>query len=586
MLIADRNAVQDVKKVVEKIKADGRHEHHIHREVYRPWGKYDSIDAGDRYQVKRITVKPGEGLSVQMHHHRAEHWVVVAGTAKVTIDGEVKLLGENESIYIPLGATHCLENPGKIPLDLIEVRSGSYLEEDDIVRFCFKAYDIRGKLGEELNEDIAWRIGRAYGEYLKPQTIVLGGDVRLTSESLKLALAKGLQDAGVDVLDIGLSGTEEIYFATFHLGVDGGIEVTASHNPMDYNGMKLVRKGARPISGDTGLRDVQRLAEANDFPPVNEAKRGSYKKINLQKEYIDHLLGYINVANLKPLKLVINSGNGAAGPVVDALEARFKALNVPVTFVKVHNTPDGNFPNGIPNPLLPECRDDTRNAVIEHGADMGIAFDGDFDRCFLFDEKGQFIEGYYIVGLLAEAFLEKNPGAKIIHDPRLSWNTVDVVSAAGGTPVMSKTGHAFIKERMREEDAIYGGEMSAHHYFRDFAYCDSGMIPWLLVTELLCLKGKTLGELVRDRMAAFPASGEINSKLAQPAEAIARVEQHFAIHALEIDRTDGISMAFPQWRFNLRSSNTEPVVRLNVESRADTALMEARTKDILALLNQ
>ena len=291
------------------------------------------------------------------------------------------------------------------------------------------------------------------------------------------------------------------------------------------------------------------------------------------------------MANLKPLKLVINSGNGAAGPVVDALEARFKALNVPVTFVKVHNTPDGNFPNGIPNPLLPECRDDTRNAVIEHGADMGIAFDGDFDRCFLFDEKGQFIEGYYIVGLLAEAFLEKTRGEN--HSRSASFrNTVDVVKAAGGEPVMSKTGHAFIKERMREEDAIYGGEMSAHHYFRDFAYCDSGMIPWLLVTELLCLKGQSPGELVRDRMAAFPASGEINSKLAQPAEAIARVEQHFAIHALEIDRTDGISMAFPQWRFNLRSSNTEPVVRLNVESRADTALMEARTKDILALLNQ
>jgi len=272
--------------------------------------------------------------------------------------------------------------------------------------------------------------------------------------------------------------------------------------------------------------------------------------------------------------------------VVDALEARFKALNVPVTFVKVHNTPDGNFPNGIPNPLLPECRDDTRNAVIEHGADMGIAFDGDFDRCFLFDEKGQFIEGYYIVGLLAEAFLEKNPGAKIIHDPRLSWNTVDVVSAAGGTPVMSKTGHAFIKERMREEDAIYGGEMSAHHYFRDFAYCDSGMIPWLLVTELLCLKGQTLGELVRDRMAAFPASGEINSKLAAPAEAIARVEGYFAPNALEIDHTDGISMAFPEWRFNLRSSNTEPVVRLNVESRADVTLMQEKTEEILALLRK
>lgn len=342
---------------------------------------------------------------------------------------------------------------------------------------CFKAYDIRGRLGEELNEEIAWRIGRAYGEFLKPKSIVLGGDVRLTSETLKLALAKGLQDAGVNVLDIGMSGTEEIYFATFHLGIDGGIEVTASHNPMDYNGMKLVREGARPISGDTGLRDVQRLAEANDFPAVDVTKRGHYQRITTRDAYIDHLLGYINPGSLRPMKLVLNSGNGAAGPVVDAIEARFKALGVPVEFIKIHNTPDGNFPNGIPNPLLPECRADTRNAVIEHGADMGIAFDGDFDRCFLFDEKGQFIEGYYIVGLLAEAFLEKNPGAKIIHDPRLSWNTVDVVTAAGGKPVMSKTGHAFIKERMRHEDAIYGGEMSAHHYFRDFAYCDSGMIP-------------------------------------------------------------------------------------------------------------
>ena len=451
---------------------------------------------------------------------------------------------------------------------------------------CFKAYDIRGRLGDELNEEIAYRIGRAYGEYAKPKTVVIGGDVRLTSESLKQALSNGLRDAGTDVLDIGLSGTEEIYFATFHLGIDGGIEVTASHNPMDYNGMKLVREGAKPISGDTGLRDIQRLAEENNFAPADPACRGSYQQISIIDAYVDHLMSYINPANFKPLKLVVNSGNGAAGHVIDEIERRFKALAVPVEFIKVHHEADGNFPNGIPNPLLPECRDDTRNAVIEHGADMGIAFDGDFDRCFLFDDEASFIEGYYIVGLLAEAFLQKQPGAKIIHDPRLTWNTVDIVTRNGGQPVMSKTGHAFIKERMRQEDAIYGGEMSAHHYFRDFAYCDSGMIPWLLVAELLCLKGQTLGELVRDRMAAFPASGEINSKLAQPAEAIARVEQHFAIHALEIDRTDGISMAFPQWRFNLRSSNTEPVVRLNVESRADTALMEARTKDILALLNQ
>ncbi|WP_312981148.1 phosphomannomutase CpsG [Atlantibacter sp.] len=449
---------------------------------------------------------------------------------------------------------------------------------------CFKAYDIRGKLDVELNEEIAARIGRAFGEYLKPKTVVVGGDARLTSEPLKLALASGLQDAGVDVLDIGMAGTEEIYFATFHLNVGGGIEVTASHNPIDYNGMKLVREGARPVSGDTGLRDIQRLAEANDFPPVQPEARGSYQKIDIRAAYIDHLLTYVDTKNFQPRTLVINSGNGAAGPVIDALEARLQALSIPLRFIKVHNTPDGHFPNGIPNPLLPECRADTRDAVMKHGADMGIAFDGDFDRCFLFDETGRFIEGYYIVGLLAQAFLEKHPGAKVIHDPRLSWNTVDVVTEAGGTPVMSKTGHAFIKERMRAEDAIYGGEMSAHHYFRDFAYCDSGMIPWLLVTELLCTSGQSLSQLVSDRMAAFPASGEINNTLDEPASAIARVKAYFAARALEVDHTDGISMSFADWRFNLRSSNTEPVVRLNVESRGDAALMQARTRDILALL--
>jgi len=369
---------------------------------------------------------------------------------------------------------------------------------------CFKAYDIRGKLGEELNEDIAYRIGRAYGELLSPKTIVLGSDVRLTSEGLKLALARGLQDAGTDVLDIGLSGTEEIYFATSHLKIDGGIEVTASHNPIDYNGMKLVREGSRPISGDTGLRAIQELAEKNQFA-APAAQQGSYKQIDILADYVQHILSYVDTSNFTPLKLVINSGNGAAGHVIDAIEVQFKQLGIPLEFIKVHNHPDGNFPNGIPNPLLPECRADTANAVREHGADMGIAFDGDFDRCFLFDENGDFIEGYYIVGLLAEAFLQKQPGAKIIHDPRLSWNTVDVVTAAGGQPVMSKTGHAFIKERMRSEDAIYGGEMSAHHYFRDFAYCDSGMIPWLLVAELVSVKKQTLGQLVQDRITDWPS---------------------------------------------------------------------------------
>ncbi|OKB68775.1 phosphomannomutase [Serratia marcescens] len=450
---------------------------------------------------------------------------------------------------------------------------------------CFKAYDIRGKLGSELNEDIAYRIGRAYGEYLRPKTMVLGGDVRLTSESLKLALARGLQDSGTDVIDIGLSGTEEIYFATSHLKVDGGIEVTASHNPMDYNGMKLVREESKPISGDTGLRDIQRLAENNSFPAVNDAARGGYQQLSILDAYVQKLLSFVTLDNFtRPLKLVINSGNGAAGHVIDAIEARFKNAGLPVEFIKVHHAPDGNFPNGIPNPLLPECRQDTTDAVLKHGADMGIAFDGDFDRCFLFDERGNFIEGYYIVGLLAEAFLEKSPGSRIIHDPRLSWNTIDIVEKANGIPVMSKTGHAFIKERMRKEDAVYGGEMSAHHYFRDFYYCDSGMIPWLLVAELLCIKGRSLGELVNDRVAAYPASGEINSSLSNPKEAIGRVLGKYEMEADAVDHTDGISVEYDNWRFNLRSSNTEPVVRLNVESRANVELMQEKTEEILQLL--
>ncbi|EMN1421321.1 phosphomannomutase CpsG [Klebsiella aerogenes] len=450
---------------------------------------------------------------------------------------------------------------------------------------CFKAYDIRGRLGEELNEDIAYRIGRAYGEYLKPKDVVVGSDVRLTSESIKLALADGLQDSGVNVLDIGLSGTEEIYFATSHLKVGGGIEVTASHNPIDYNGMKLVREASKPISGDTGLREIQSIAENVEFAEVAQSNRGKYTKVSILEAYVDNILDYINFSNFdKPLKLVVNSGNGAAGHVIDSIESKFKLANVPVEFIKVHHSADGNFPNGIPNPLLPECRKDTSDAVVKNKADMGIAFDGDFDRCFLFDENGSFIEGYYIVGLLAKAFLEKHAGARIIHDPRLSWNTIDIVTKAGGIPVMSKTGHAFIKERMRSEDAIYGGEMSAHHYFRDFFYCDSGMIPWLLVAELMCVSKKTLSQLVNDRIMAYPASGEINCKLTNPSESINKVLEEYKKLAINIDYTDGISVEFDEWRFNLRTSNTEPVVRLNVESRGRSSLMIEKTEEILKIL--
>ncbi|WP_158366837.1 phosphomannomutase CpsG [Candidatus Williamhamiltonella defendens] len=451
---------------------------------------------------------------------------------------------------------------------------------------CFKAYDIRGRLGEEINEEIAYRIGRAYAQLTKAKTVVLGGDVRLSSESLKSALSRGLQEGGVDVLDIGVSGTEEVYFATFHLGLDGGIEVTASHNPIDYNGMKLVQQGARPISGETGLKKIQKLAELNLFSPREHRSRGSYKKLSTITTYIDYLMGYITPAHFTiPLKLVVNSGNGTAGPVIDMLENRFNALKIPLTLIKIHHQADGTFPNGIPNPLLPERRQATSDAVLVEGADMGIAFDGDFDRCFFFDHRGQFIEGYYMVGLLAEVFLQKEQGARIIHDPRLIWNTIDTVKAYGGKAVMSRTGHAFLKERMRSEDAIYGGEMSAHHYFRDFAYCDSGMIPWLLIAELLCVKSQKLRQLVEERIAAYPVSGEINCQLENPIQAIERVQAAYQPNALSVDETDGISMEFKDWRFNLRSSNTEPVVRLNVESRANKALLDEKTDAILTLLN-
>ncbi|HZW14139.1 MAG TPA: phosphomannomutase CpsG [Noviherbaspirillum sp.] len=443
---------------------------------------------------------------------------------------------------------------------------------------CFKAYDIRGKLGEELNEDIAYRIGRAYAEHLKPRKVVVGGDVRLTSEGLKLALANGLMDGGADVIDIGMTGTEEVYFAAFHLDVDGGIEVTASHNPLDYNGMKLVRRGAQPVSGDTGLNDIRRLAEANTFPAV--IRRGKMVRQSVLEDYVSHLMGYVDLRAITPLKLVVNAGNGAAGHVIDAIEARFRQLQVPVEFIKVHHEPDGRFPNGIPNPLLPENRAVTADAVRVHRADMGIAWDGDFDRCFLFDERGEFIEGYYIVGLLAAAFLAKHPGEKIIHDPRLTWNTIDIVNGAGGTPIQCKTGHAFIKERMRTENAIYGGEMSAHHYFRDFAYCDSGMIPWLLVSELMASTRKPLSELVSERMAAYPCSGEINYRVDAVQPIIERVLNHFGPMGGNVDRTDGISLEFPDFRFNLRASNTEPLLRLNVETRRNANDVAVKVKEI------
>lgn len=449
---------------------------------------------------------------------------------------------------------------------------------------CFKAYDIRGKLGDELNTEIAYRIGRATAQHLSAKTIAVGGDVRLTSAELKQALAKGIMDAGCDVIDLGMTGTEETYFAAFTLDIDGAIEVTASHNPMDYNGMKLVGRGAQPISGDSGLNEIRALAESGMF--ITPAKQGLLSQLSILDDYVAHLLTYIMLNNIRPLKLVVNAGNGAAGHVIDALEARFNQLRVPIEFIKIHHEEDGHFPNGIPNPLLPENRSATRDAVKAQGADMGIAWDGDFDRCFLFDEHGEFIEGYYIVGLLAEAFLASHPGEKIIHDPRLTWNTIDVVKQAGGVPVLSKTGHAFIKERMRLENAIYGGEMSAHHYFRDFGYCDSGMIPWLLVAQLLSVKQASLSSLVGERMAAYPCSGEINYRVNDAGKIMAKIEAQFAPQALLVDRTDGLSIEMRDWRVNVRTSNTEPLLRLNIESRADQPLVWQAVATVEALIKE
>jgi phosphomannomutase/phosphomannomutase/phosphoglucomutase len=448
---------------------------------------------------------------------------------------------------------------------------------------CFKAYDIRGRLGEELNEDIAYRVGRAYVQQLNAKKVVVGGDIRLTSESLKQALANGIMDAGADVIDLGVTGTEEIYFASFFLDVDGGIEVTASHNPIDFNGMKLVGRGAIPISGDTGLKAIQQLAEENNFDVVEN--KGQLQNLSVLDDYIDCLLGYININNIKPLKLVVNAGNGAAGHVVDALEMAFQQKNIPVEFIKINHEPDGTFPNGIPNPLLPDNRASTADAVKQHNADMGIAWDGDFDRCFLFDENGEFIEGYYIVGLLAEAFLNKNNDEKIIHDPRLTWNTIDIVNQVGGQAIQSKTGHAFIKERMRAENAVYGGEMSAHHYFRDFAYCDSGMIPWLLVAELLSIKNKSLSTLVEERIAAYPCSGEINFTVSDKDVVIKAIKDHLSPFNPQIDLTDGMSFEFEKWRLNVRASNTEPLLRLNIETKVDIELLKLKVAEISSIID-
>lgn len=443
---------------------------------------------------------------------------------------------------------------------------------------CFKAYDVRGRIPDELNTDVAYRIGNATAKFLDAQQIVLGRDIRLSSTELAEAVSAGITDSGCNVIDIGLGGTEMVYFATGHLAADGGIMVTASHNPADYNGLKIVRRESRPVSADSGLMDIRTLAERDDR--LIEARKGEVDRVSITAAYCKKLLGYVDLDKLQPLKIVVNPGNGGAGLIVDELES-----NLPFDFVKIHHEPDGDFPNGVPNPMLEENRKPTIDVLAATGADFGIAWDGDFDRCFFFDENGRFIEGYYVVGLLAESQLADHPNSAIIYDPRLTWNTIETVSEHGGRPVQSKSGHSFIKEVMRREDAIYGGEMSAHHYFRDFYYCDSGMIPWLLVAQIISEAGQSFSSLVDDCMARYPSSGEINRRVPDTAAAIEYFDRYYRSKAISVDNSDGISMEFDTWRYNLRASNTEPVIRLNVESRGDVDLMRAKTEELLHKLD-
>lgn len=445
----------------------------------------------------------------------------------------------------------------------------------------FKAYDLRGRVPDALNEARAFAIGRAYVEVIRPSgPVAVGRDMRLSSPSLAEALISGLQSAGVETIDIGLVGTEMVYHAASRAGLGGGIMVTASHNPADYNGMKMVREHAIPISGDTGLKDIESVVARDDqatYDPTPRSELG--RQEDVLEDYVHRLLGHVDTTAIRPMKLVVNAGNGCAGPAFDALS---DALPLDVT--RLHHEPDGRFPNGVPNPLLPENRSETADAVRAQGADFGVAWDGDYDRCFFFDEDGRFIEGYYLVGLFASTLLKDHPGEKIVLDPRLTWNTLDQVAEAGGIALINKSGHAFIKERMRKENALYGGEMSAHHYFRDFAFCDSGMLPWLLLAQTLSAQDRTLGELLDERIRAYPCSGEINFSVTDTNETIARVLEHFQADGPSIDRTDGISLEFKDWRFNLRASNTEPVIRLNVETRANPQLLEDRVGELSRLI--
>lgn len=616
ILVSDKEQSSYIKPFVEKFEQQVMF-------AEKSWGSYRVLQVEPESMTVLVTLNPGHSMNYHSHAHRSEVWTVLSGYGHVIIDDVTRNIKAGDVVTMPIGCKHTVF--ADTELKLIEVQLGQAINVADKVKHdfrpdakCFGGADIRGIYPTQVNEELAYRIGRNFrtvlikanglweaGTAAKDQgmhealageakagtarlKVAVGHDIRLSGPRLQKALVRGLQDAGCDVVDIGQCGTEMIYFATAHLKLAGGIMITASHNPKDYNGFKLVGAEAKPISKDNGLQELEQLCQ-HVPPAVKGAPEGKIEKYDIMPEYVQHLLSYVDVSRLKqlnggkPLKVVANTGNGAAGPIINEL-----AKHLPFEFVKVFNEPDGNFPHGVPNPIINENREATAKVVRETGADVGIAWDGDFDRCFMFDETGKMIEGYYMVGFLAEAFLQKNAGAKIIHDPRVYWNTQSICAANSGEAVLCRSGHSFIKAKMREADAIYGGEMSAHHYFRDFAYCDSGMIPWLLVLELLCQSGKQMSQMMADRMDKFPCSGEINSKVESvetAAEIISKVEAKYAaLPGAQVDYTDGLSVAYPEWRFNLRKSNTEPVIRLNVETRGDKKLLDARTKELLDMI--
>ena len=449
---------------------------------------------------------------------------------------------------------------------------------------CFKAYDIRGEIGVNIDEGVAYRVGRAVAQHLGATSVVIGFDARETSPAFAAAASQGVRDAGSDVINIGMAGTEEMYWSVTEFGACAGIEVTASHNPIHYNGMKIVKSQSQPLEDLGDFQAIKALASSQAWSDVTDVGREFERSEAARQAYVGRVLSFVDLPALRPLKIVVNSGNGAAGPTFDAIADQLLELSAPLEFVRVHHTADATFPNGIPNPLLPENHAATADVVKAEKADFGVAFDGDFDRCFFFDETSQFVPGEYVVGLLASTFLEKESGGKIVHDPRVIWNTQEIVAQKGGIAVLSKTGHAFIKQTMRSREAVYGGEMSAHHYFRDFAYCDSGMIPWLLIAELVSHSERSLGDWVKDRYAAFRSSGEINFTVADTGKAIENVLSAHRAAALSIDQTDGVSLAFGDWRFNLRRSNTEPLVRLNVEGKGNADALAAHVSAIADLL--